>query len=353
MTRALRPAPTPATGSRHVSSAPRTKLLRRVLNAGVFAVYPLLLFAWLLPPDLTSPSSLALAGVFIAFAVRTFLLHIGLALVVVALAAWRLRCRVALVAALPPAAFCLAPTVLSALPKDPPPLRGETLTLMTANLYRGAWERDPLVDELAGSGADVLLLQEYTPAWRDALEPRLAERYPFRYAVVRTDSYGLAYYSRRPLRDVRFDLALGTGEVPQGRAVVELDGRSVALYNLHLRSPGGRTHFRTQRHEVRDLLAMILREALPHVIAGDFNFTNESQYGAAMLRTGLRDAHTLAGYGPGWTWPALSLSRFLPGVRIDHIYLSSELSARAAAVGSGRGSDHRTQRATIGFMTTR
>jgi endonuclease/exonuclease/phosphatase (EEP) superfamily protein YafD len=40
---------------------------------------------------------------------------------------------------------------------------------------------------------------------------------------------------------------------------------------------------------------------------------------------------------------------WLPGIRIDHVYLSPELTATAARVGSFVGSDHRPVIAEVGL----
>ena len=56
---------------------------------------------------------------------------------------------------------------------------------------------------------------------------------------------------------------------------------------------------------------------------------------------GFTDAWDIAGRGRGATWPANSFLRYLPGVRIDHMYLSEELTATKVRRGTLPGSDHR------------
>jgi endonuclease/exonuclease/phosphatase (EEP) superfamily protein YafD len=69
----------------------------------------------------------------------------------------------------------------------------------------------------------------------------------------------------------------------------------------------------------------------------------------------MRSAHELVGFGLSNTWgprwyPSLN---WLPGVRIDHIWLSSELTATSSAVGLDTGSDHRPVIADIGISSGR
>lgn len=68
-----------------------------------------------------------------------------------------------------------------------------------------------------------------------------------------------------------------------------------------------------------------------------------------MRGLGYFDAHELAGFGRGATWPADGRVRqYFPGVRIDHIYLRG-LTATSSKVVRGPGSDHHALIAEIGF----
>ena len=82
------------------------------------------------------------------------------------------------------------------------------------------------------------------------------------------------------------------------------------------------------------------------IVAGDFNAPTGSGNLIAVESVGLSEAHALAGVGPGWTWPrkrdgrVLKYLARLPGIRIDHVYLSDELTTTKAWVGDDHGSDH-------------
>jgi hypothetical protein len=41
------------------------------------------------------------------------------------------------------------------------------------------------------------------------------------------------------------------------------------------------------------------------------------------------------------TWPVNSFFRYLPGVRVDHVYASKHLAFTRLTTGTGEGSDHR------------
>jgi len=133
------------------------------------------------------------------------------------------------------------------------------------------------------------------------------------------------------------------------RAVIELAGRRVAVYNIHLLPPWGLEYTTENRLQFADLLDKLAGERLPVILAGDFNFTETSPNAASLRGIGLRDAHDLGGWGRGTTWPVNSFFRWIPSLRLDHIYLSDELTCSRCRTGVGTGSDHRPVVAEIGF----
>jgi endonuclease/exonuclease/phosphatase (EEP) superfamily protein YafD len=137
--------------------------------------------------------------------------------------------------------------------------------------------------------------------------------------------------------------------LPQIRGVVNMGGRHVAIYCIHLVSPGGVRHVALGRLQLADLLETLSREPLPAVLGGDFNFTETTPQAAALADAGFGDAYALGGWGRGSTWRSVGLLRWAPGVRLDHIYLSSALTCNQCRVGRRTGSDHRPVVATIGF----
>lgn len=135
--------------------------------------------------------------------------------------------------------------------------------------------------------------------------------------------------------------------------------RPFVLYNLHLRSFGGRKPwrereatlrdprtwrsylaqyrqtFRIRRWEAEQVRALLARETLPVVLCGDFNSTPHNR-AVARLADGRQDAFRRAGEGWGMTYHSR-----LPFARIDFVLADPAwrfVSARALPV---RLSDHR------------
>ena len=208
----------------------------------------------------------------------------------------------------------------------------------------------PIAAEIVAAQPDVLVLQEYTPRWHRAFQAALAVTYPHVSYVCRNDSFGQAIYARRPFGGpVNSDLPIGTVGLPEARAVIRLGERNVALYNVHLMPPKRHAWTIEQRWEFADLLEQLERERLPVILCGDFNFTNASAFADELERLSLIDAHRISGRGRGSTWPVLSFFRYLPGIRLDHIFISKELTSTSSRTGIGRESDHRPVIAEVGF----
>ncbi|MBU0640469.1 MAG: endonuclease/exonuclease/phosphatase family protein [Planctomycetes bacterium] len=285
-----------------------------------------------------------------AFLVRTFLFHFGLVLVLAVLVCLWLRRWRLLVAALPLLLATLGLTLWQYRPKSPPLIQGETVTVMSINLLSANRNTGPIIDEVRAARPEVLFLVEYTPHWHAAFQREVGGAYPYTQCLPRTDSFGLALYSRRAfVGDVECDLALGRGAVPELRAVIEIAGRACAVYNIHLFPPKGLKYAAEQRRQFADLLDCLDDEPLPVVLGGDFNFSETSTNAGALRRVGFVDAFSVGGWGRGSTWPVLSFYRWLPGLRLDHVYLRGGLTCADAWTGTGRGSDHRPIVTEIGF----
>lgn len=337
-------------GSSKVQWSERKRLLRIEAWICLVAAYCVVGFAYLWPPDFRNQSPVYVGVAWTAFMVRTFVFHLGLVIVALAAGAAWARERRLLLATLPLLAIALGPTLPRYAPRSTQPTRGETITVMSVNLLASNTNTASIVDEIRAADPDLLLLQEYTSHWHDALQSAIGPRYPHTRYVRREDSFGNAIYSKRPFaEEVDQRLKMGKGLVPQFRAVVEIEGQQVAVYNVHLLPPWGMDFLIETRREFADLLDMLAAEPLPTILAGDFNFTERSPQARALRRNGIRDAHDLGGWGRGTTWPISGFFRWVPSLRLDHVYLQGGLTCTGCRTGKGRGSDHRPVIAEVGF----
>ncbi len=143
-------------------------------------------------------------------------------------------------------------------------------------------------------------------------------------------------------------------------------GRPVVLYNVHLRSFGGRkpweedrlspfrlrfwtsylrqirTAYRIRAREAEALRRLIAQETVPVIVTGDFNSTPHS-WVYHHVAQGLRDAFKLAGLEWGATYHAE-----LPFVRIDYVLFSEEFEVVEAYIPEPTElSDHRPLAVTL------
>ncbi|HSM92139.1 MAG TPA: endonuclease/exonuclease/phosphatase family protein [Anaeromyxobacteraceae bacterium] len=297
--------------------------------------------------DLLLVPSLGVAGAALALALR---------------ARRRLAAAAALAVLCPGLALCAVRAARAAKPAA----GGEgRLSLVTQNLlFNSRSER--MVALLRGGGADVLCLQEVTPAWARRLDAALRERYPYRAVEARTGAYGVAIYSRAPLAEPS---VVRDGRRVAGQcAAIAPGGAEIVLCNVHLSSPAGIVERGTRwlsgfdaNARVRGAQWRLLREHVARrypsarhlVVAGDFN-TLDGEPLYREISSGLVDAFAAVGSGRGATLPTEPTSPF-PLVRIDYVFSSPALAPRAASVLPPAGSDHlglRVELAVPGYSTS-
>lgn len=321
----------------------RRAMLRREAWVVALAAYALLAFAYLWPEEWRNESPAYVAGAWAAMIVRVLQFHLGLLLLLIVAAAllrrhWRLG-----IVALPPMLFTLLPAAMQFVPRSAEASSPPVLRVMTVNLLMVNADKTGIIEEIRAARPDVLMLQEYTAEWDEAFQRALAADYPHGSVVMRDDSFGIALYARTPFAgEIDPGFRLGRAGVDQMRAEIDIGGRRIALYNIHLLPTRTLTYVGEHRLQFADLVDTLRAERLPYVVCGDFNFPETTPQHRATKRAGAREAHELAGFGRGATWPVNSVFRYLiPGIRIDHVYLGPQLTATRCVTGVGRGSDHR------------
>jgi endonuclease/exonuclease/phosphatase (EEP) superfamily protein YafD len=336
-----------------------SKRLRSVFARGLAAllwltatsIIALLIFSCALPQDLTRTTAVYTRLVQIAFFGRVLTFHLaillaGITAIALPLRRWRL-CVLSGVAWL--IAFC--PSPLSLIPRHPPPIVGSHLRLMSMNLKYTHADPELIVDQIRRFNPDVLLVEDYTPFAESALARHLGSDYPHR-CLKPNFLEGLAIYSRRPFEGEPTEIF--TDEVRQMRGVIKLDGSPLVIYLEHPFSPRSLQRIIGNRRATAYIAQEVMSEQDPVIVAGDFNFTSSTPNAEALQAAGLRDAFDLAGHGRGSTWPVEPRwLRWLPGFRIDHVYVSRSLSCKQFFVGEYDGSDHPPIVADVGTWRSR
>ncbi len=344
----------PRSAVRRLICAMRAELrsrLSRIVWGLVLLCYAVAGFSGLWQDDFRHDGAIYVAVCWVVFMLRTFAFHLALLLIVLAGGIALLRRFGTALAALPLIALGVVPELHLLARKPPVRGAGETLRVMTLNLYSRNRDVGAILGEIAAAAPDVVVFQEYSGEQHARLAEPLSARFPHRFHVNTSGFRGVAIYSRRPFATPPEELPLDPLCGPQLRTTLLLDGRPVALYDIHMMLPRRGRRFALQRQQFAGLLELLAAEKLPILLCGDFNATNRTPIGRALAARGFADAYDVAGSGRGATWPALGPLARLPGIRLDHVYVSPELTAQTARVGAHVGSDHRPMIADVGFSS--
>jgi len=314
---------------------------RRVCWGLVIAGYLFVGYAWFGPKDLERTGRTYLLFWYGAFLARTFQFHAGIVFVLLTAGYLVARWKRLAGASVPVFLAALGPTIPGYLPKAASADTTDTIRVLSANLLYLNEDHQPIIDEILKTAPDVVLLQEYTDRWHEAIHAAISEAYPYSMWVTRSDAFGLAIYSKSPMQpDPNQQLDCGDVTVPLLRTVIPVKGRPIAFYSVHMVPPLW-PYLPRMRRQFQALRGRLADETEAVVVGGDFNFTDASVLHRAICALGLTDAHQAAGFGRGATWPMTGLFRFVPGIRIDHVYVGRALTPLRCHVGRGRGSDHR------------
>jgi endonuclease/exonuclease/phosphatase (EEP) superfamily protein YafD len=236
------------------------------------------------------------------------------------------------------------------LPREATITNGTSFTVLTHNIYSdGDMLHLPTTGVLRSADADVVALQEVKWNVDRTIGQTFAQEYPYQ-AYLPEPGNRLMILSRYPLSGT------AEGEEPYHgwqRALLDVNGTRLALYNVHLRSPRvTQWDVSRRRAQLAALLASAASEQVPVVLAGDFNISDWTQeYGA--ITAHYRDSFRMAGTGFGFTMPdwtyrpqetsnPLLLGLVRPVVRIDYVFTGDGVTALEAFVWPvASASDHR------------
>lgn len=227
------------------------------------------------------------------------------------------------------------PVVQRALAESPSlACTGPAFTVATVNLQFSNRSQQTALAWLAEHPVDLIVVQELTGAWAQALAG--SDAHPHRFLLTREDPYGIGVLSRWPLESAgAIDLA-GDG-LPSIEGIVDIEGRRVRLLGLHTRWPVLPEVARMRDAALVGAAGIARDSDLPVILLGDLNLTPDSPEFTRLLdESALRDVVSGRRWRPTWQagfWPL--------ALRIDHVLVSPQLCVEAVEVGPSIGSDHR------------
>lgn len=288
---------------------------------------------------------------------------LGVAAVLLAIAAWCCGRRPPAMAFLAMAAVALWPELWSLLPRS---LRGDglgdgagpQLRIATVNLGEFNHDTDAMVTALRQLDCDVLVLIEFTEFWERLLAEHIGTEHPHRAlgappAVdgVKTDGLRVAVWSRHPFAGQAEAIPL-CGFNAQLRVPIAWHGRRFWLHAVHPLPPYSRSYNGVFRQRC-ELLAWLRQSGRPIVVAGDLNAAPRGALRARLHELGLRSAGDVVhGQSPG-TWPMDRAWAAPFRIAIDQILVDDHFVVDDCVVGPANGSDHAPLLATIRWRAGR
>ena len=224
-------------------------------------------------------------------------------------------------------------------------LRVVSLNILTENR-----RHQEVLDYLRQADADILFLMEVDDTWAKAMEP-LKQSHPHHLVHTQEDNFGVALYSRLPLKAAqvlhRFEhgLNLDPYTPPTMEARLVVGTRELVMYGIHTVPPGGPVQWRSRNLLLEDIgrQAAALKE--PVLVFGDLNSTPWCEGMRSLLRGGRLGFHVPQ---PSWapTW-RITTPFAIP---IDHALCTPPLAILSREIGPDLGSDHRPQVLEIRWM---
>lgn len=224
----------------------------------------------------------------------------------------------------------------------------QPLTVMTLNLKEGEADPPRVVEAAADARADVLVLEEVTPAALRQLERYgLDQAFPYRAGEPAEDRAGTMVFSaHRVARPEQLPTELGAWAAD----VVTPEG-VLRLYAVHVESPTLSSALWGK--DLATLRRMAADDAELDLIVGDLNATPDHEPLLRLADDGWRSAAEVTNEGWAPTWPdngARTVLGVVPVprlVQIDHLLLAPSLTALDTTTHSIEGTDHRAVVATL------
>lgn len=244
-------------------------------------------------------------------------------------------------------------------PKSVAPAAGDTIKIVTFNLWAGNRQTELIDTWIAEQSPDLLFTQETVIGDSFNNLPELGDDYTLlRNTSLSGSGWGNVAQSRY---EVLEDDALTYSERSQ-RFVAEIDGQQVAVYHVHFNVPmAGQPNLNipvistrlapfffyndsSRNRQVAGLVEQLKSEPLPFIVTGDFNLSDQAMpYWD--LASVAHDSFREVGNGLGFSWSVIRhngqrVPLLPPQVRIDYVWHSDHFRAISAEQGPYLGSDH-------------
>lgn len=236
------------------------------------------------------------------------------------------------------------------LPKTPRAAPGEPIKVLTYNMQA---KDEGLESFLQDTQPDIVFLQEISSTL--ATSESMSDLYPYQFAQA--EEWGNKVLSKHPI--IKAENLQGFGSSLPQRLELDINGKAIAVYNIHLTWPIGNPRLNvrflpgfiakaisgfddSQRNAQIDLLIEYLeKEPLPYLVAGDFNVSQYSAtYGklAKVAGDSFREVET--GFGNSWPATMQSGLNLPPLLRLDYVWHSVHFAPQSVKREEALAGDH-------------
>lgn len=220
------------------------------------------------------------------------------------------------------------------LPKTPVPVTSPTYRLLSANVLRDNTDFDRVRALIQTTDPDILLLQEMSQPWLDALA--LENVYPYAVTLPRDDYFGYALYSKFPILQAQ-KYHLADGRYFAVVAEMQLNDQILSFVGTHPPPPTGQAGAQRRNLQLQKIITFANAQPGHVMVAGDLNITTWSPFFAdAFENSALLDSRL--GFGIQPTWP--TNRPFFFRIPIDHIFTTASITILHRETGPEIGSDH-------------
>lgn len=220
-----------------------------------------------------------------------------------------------------------------------PHVENEQVRIAQVNVLQFNQRHELVAEHILQLDADILAFQEVDQLWADSLLKVLAAEYPYFSLAPQDNCYGMALFSRKPLKDIQLRFWQG---YPAISAHMEAGGQEHLILSLHAASPVSKARFRARNIQLISAAQLVKDTGLPTLLIGDLNTVPWD----AALRPLLESASLQDSRARHYTatWPNF-MGRW--GIPIDYVLHSSHWQRLGHSVHPIPGSDHRAIVATL------
>lgn len=238
------------------------------------------------------------------------------------------------------------------LPAASPAGARNTLRLVISNVLESNCQFDHWGRVVAAEDPDVIIAAEVNEQWLRQISDGFGKSHPHTVAQPQDNCYGMALFSRLPLRDPRIEFIV-QNDIPSIHCTLTLrDGTEVCLHSLHPRPP---TPQEQNSSGPRDVELIVVGKRIrkqredgrtePTIVVGDLNDVAWSQTTKLFQKlSGLLDPRR----GRGFYNTFNANNRFFR-FPLDHVFISREFRLIDLRVLDHVGSDHFPISITLAF----